>query len=399
MAISPSSLALTGPLRVLFLSDHLGHASGRIHGVTTYFLETLPAFDRTRVEPTLCILKPHHRAAAHFAAAGIQPIFLGRTKWDPRSFLDLIRLLRRREIDLLHVSGEKSLLLGRLAARLTGRPAIAHFHDTLPAPSWMRAVQRRLGPWTAAAVAVSEWVRDWAITEMALPPERIKVLHNGHNVGRFASPGPDARARVRRELDAGSATPIIGVIGRIDPIKGQTFMIRAMPRVLERRPGTLLVLVGDGSERMRCEKLVRKLGIGPAVRFLGQREDVPDLLAALDVVAMPSLSEALPYVALEAAAAGRPVVAFRTGGIPELVLHEETGLLVPARDQAALADSLCRILENAELRRTLGEHGRAYAQHFTVDRHIRGLEALYAQVCVPCPPAAVALDEARRSPY
>jgi glycosyltransferase involved in cell wall biosynthesis len=397
MSLCAGEPAPSGPLRVLFLSDHLGHANGRIHGVTTYFMETLPAFDRTRVTPTLCILKPTHRAAAHFVAAGVQPIFLGRAKWDPRSFIDLIRLLRQREIDLLHVSGEKSLLLGRVAAHLTGRPAIAHFHDTLPAPPWMRAVQRRLAPWTAAAVAVSDWVRDWAIGELALPPERIKVLHNGHNVGRFATPGPDARARLRRELEAGTATPIIGVIGRIDAVKGQTLMIRAMPRVLERQPGALLVLAGDGSERMRCQKLVRKLGIGRAVRFLGQRDDVPDLLAALDVVAMPSLSEALPYVALEAAAAGRPVVAFRTGGVPELVLHERTGLLVPPGDVAALADKLCRVLEDADLRQTLGEHGRAHAQQFTVARHIRGLESLYANVCVPFQPAAAPLDEAHRS--
>jgi glycosyltransferase involved in cell wall biosynthesis len=367
-------------LRVLFLSDHLGHAEGRIHGVTTYFLETLPAFDRARVTPTLCILQPHHQAAPRLAAAGVEPLFLGRTKWDPRSFLDLIRLLRRREIDLLHVSGEKSLLLGRLAARLTGRPVIAHFHDTLPAPPWMRPLQRRLAPSTVAAVAVSNWVRDWAIGEFALPPERITVVYNGHNVAHFATPIPDARTRLRRALGADDAAPIIGVIGRIDAVKGQTLMIRAMPRVLERQPDALLVLVGDGPERMRCEKLVRKLGIGPAVRFLGQRDDVPDLLAVLDVVAMPSLSEAFSFVALEAAAAGRPVVAFRTGGIPELVLHEKTGLLVPARDRAALAESLCRVLENADLRRTLGEHGRVHAQQFTVARHIRSLEALYATI-------------------
>ena len=89
------------PLRVLFLSDHLGHANGRIHGVTTYFLETLPAFDRARVTPTLCLLQPHHRAEARFAAAGVPPVFLGRTKWDPRSFLDLIRLRLRRQYDHL----------------------------------------------------------------------------------------------------------------------------------------------------------------------------------------------------------------------------------------------------------------------------------------------------------
>jgi glycosyltransferase involved in cell wall biosynthesis len=364
----------------MFLCDHLGHADGRIHGVTTYLLETLPAFDRTRIEPTLCILQPHHQVAAQFAAVGVPPIFLGRKKWDPRSFSDVVGLLRRREIDLLHIAGEKCLLLGRPAARLVGRTALVHLHDTLPGPVLLRALQRRMAPWTAAAIAISHSVRDWAIEELALPAERITVVYNGHDVARFGAPHPDARAHLCRELGVGVATPMIGVIGRIDAVKGQDLAVRALPMLLERCPDALLVLVGDGPERKECEALAAQLAIGQAVRFLGQRDDVPDLLTALDIVAMPSRSEGLSYVALEAAAAGRPVVAFRTGGIPELVQHERTGLLVPAGDLSALAENLCRLLQDADLRRALGEHARAHAQQFTVARHIHSLEAVYAAV-------------------
>lgn len=367
-----------GPLRVLFVSDHLGHANGAVHGVTTYFLETLAAFERARVEPALCILQPPHPAAARFAAAGLPPIFLGRSKWDPRSFADLLRLMRQREIDVLHLSGEKSLLLGRLAARLVRLPVVAHFHDALPGPRWMRWLQRRLAAHTDAAIAVSEPIRAAALDAFGLIPARVQVLHNGLDVERFAHPAADARRRIRNQLGLAPAAPTLILIGRLNPVKGQQAMIRALPRVLRQCPEAALVIVGEGPDRAACQALAREQGLAARVHFTGQRTDIPDLLAAADVAVVPSLwQEPFPFTALEAMAASRPVVAFRTGGLPEAIVDGQTGLLVPYADEDALADAVARVLTRPELATRLGAAAGRHARTFSIQRHVEQLEALY----------------------
>jgi glycosyltransferase involved in cell wall biosynthesis len=390
--VRPETDSITGGdrrLRVAFLSDHLGHANGRIHGVTTYFLETLPAFDRARVTPMLCILQPRHQAASRFAAAGVEPIFLGRTKSDPRAFMDVLGILGRESIDVLHVSGLKSLLLGRTAARLKGCPVVAHFHDTIPPPTWMQGLQRRLASSTELALAVSNPIRDFVIREFAIPSSRTQVLYNGLRTERFAHPAADARIRIRQEWGLDPSIPVIGVIGRVHPDKGQKLMIRVMPRVLRDCSEAVLVITGDGPDREACIGLVKGLGLGAKVRFTGQRDDIPDLLAAVDVVVVPSLwEEPFPFVALEAMAAGRPVVAFRTGGLSESIVEGETGYLVPLADEDALAAAVSRLVCQPRLARRLGEGAARRAQEFSIGRHVQQLEELYAAVASRFVPAA-----------
>jgi glycosyltransferase involved in cell wall biosynthesis len=388
-----------GPLRVLFVSDHLGFANGAVHGVTTYFLETLAAFARARVEPALCILQPHHPAAARFAAAGLPPpIFLGHSKWDPRAFGNLLRLVRASKVDVLHLSGEKSLLLGRLVARRLGLPVVAHVHDTLPAPRLVRALQRRLAAATEVVLANSRPVREFVIRELKLLPERVQVLHYGLGLERFARPAADARPRLRAELGLAPATPTAILVGRVHPVKGQQAMIRALPRVLQQCPETVLVIVGEGPDRAACAALARQQGLGGRVRFTGQRDDIPDLLAAADVAVVPSLwQEPFGLVALEAMAAGRPVVAFRTGGLPESIVDGETGFLVAPGDETGLADAVARVLARPELAGRLGAAAARRAQAFSIRSHVERLEELYGELhrgsracrrCGAVPPAA-----------
>jgi glycosyltransferase involved in cell wall biosynthesis len=368
-------------IKVLFANDHLGHRNGVVHGLTTYFLETLPCFEKTRVEPTLCILGRWHPAVTRFAASGLQPLFLARGKWDPGALADIVRLIRSRRIDLLHLSGMKAILLGRIAARLTRRPTVIHLHDLSPLGSWLRFGQRHCVPKPDLALAVSNAVRDFAIRQFRLQPQRVEVLHNGHALERYARACADARFRIRTEFGLAPSARVILVIGKMmTRIKGQHHAIFAMQRIIERCPDAALLLVGDGPDRGLCEQMVNQLGLEQRVRFAGQREDVPDLLAATDVLAMPSSTEGLPYVALEAAAAGRPVVAFDCGGMPDVVLQGQTGILVPPGDQSALATAIVRVLADPALAKRLGEAGRRHAANFTVDRHIARLEELYAAV-------------------
>ena len=238
------------PIEVLVIRDHLIWSGG-----TIYFLETLPRFDPTRVRLSMCVLQPRCPVARDFEAAGIRPVFLERRQRDPRRLLDLVRLVRARRPDLLFLSGPKSNLLGRLAARWTGVPAVLRLNNMLPEAAGVALVQRRLASGTTAAVAVSNAVRQWASRHYALPPERIRVVHDGRDVDRFAMPAPDARARIRRELDIQADAALIGLLGRVvSNQKGQDLMIGLMPELRRRRPDAVLLIVGDGRDLEACRR-------------------------------------------------------------------------------------------------------------------------------------------------
>ena len=386
------------PLRVLFVQDHLGQSADSIHGVTRYLLSTLPALDRRTIEPSLCVLTPWHAVGGPLLEAeGIEPVFLRRAKWDPRVALDLIRLVRAGAIDLLHVSGFKAAMLGRIAALATGRAAIIHLHDARPMAPWVRLIQHRLAHGTDAAIVVSEALRGVAVADYGMAPERVQVLYNGVDCDASARVPADARPRVRQELGLADDARVIGMVGRIEPGKGFKPLLEAMPAVCARCPRAVLLVVGDGPTRPDCAGLAAALGIGAAVRFTGFRRDVPELLAAMDVMAAPAIAEeGLGYAVLEAMCAALPVVATRCGGLVETVVHGETGLLVAKGNVPELADALVTILTDEAVRAAFAAAARRRSTAFSVAGHVDRLQALYRQVAkarqrqpaVAPPPAA-----------
>jgi glycosyltransferase involved in cell wall biosynthesis len=370
------------PLRVLFVQDHLGQSADSIHGVTRYLLSTLPALDRRAIEPSLCVLTPWHPVGGPLLEAeGIEPVFLGRAKWDPRVALDLIRLVRAGAIDVLHVSGFKAAMLGRIAALAAGRAAIVHLHDARPMAPWVRLIQRRLAHGTDAAIVVSEALRGVAVADYGMPPGRVQVLYNGVDCDAFARVPADARFRVRQELGLADDARVIGMVGRIEAGKGLKPLLEAMPAVRARCPRAVLLVVGDGPTRPDGERLVQQLGIGAAVRFTGFRRDIPELLAAMDVMAAPAIAEeGLGYAVLEAMSAALPVVATRCGGLAETVVHGETGLLVAKGNVPELADALVTILTDEAGRGSFAAAARRRSAAFSVAGHVDQLQALYRHV-------------------
>lgn len=292
---------------------------------------------------------------------------------------DLVRFVRRHRIDLLHLDGRPGFPFGRLAARLSRRPTLAHLHAMLPMPL-PREILSRL-PWFSAsrAIAVSAAVRTWALDWLPIAPDRVEVLYNGHDFERFAFPPADARERVRGELGLGLDLPVIGLIGRLDfGQKGQDVMVRALPKVHERHPDARLLVVGDGPDLRRCKALAASSDLTGAVVFAGYRHDIEAVLAAVDVVVVPSTcEEGLALVALEALAAGRPVIASQSGGLIEVVLHGDTGLVVPKGNSIALGEAVSRLLDDSALARRLGANGRKLARRFSLESHVERLTAIY----------------------
>jgi glycosyltransferase involved in cell wall biosynthesis len=213
-----------------------------------------------------------------------------------------------------------------------------------------------------AVVAVSRAVADRLVQAAGIPPERIRVILNGIETHRFSPDGLDGpRSEVRRSLCVTEKTRVVLVPSVLREGKGHELLLRVLPSLCARVPDLRVLFAGDGERERELRREVADRELEGAVQFLGFRSDIPALLAASDLVVLPSRAEALPTVLLEAAAAGRPVVATRVGGIPEVVQDGRTGLLVPPDDAAALGRAVLALLQDDARARCYGREARSLA--------------------------------------
>lgn len=370
-------------MRLLFLSDHLGYADGITTGATTYFLTVLPELKAQGIDVLACFLRERHPVATQLDDRGVVPIFLNRGKWDPLALIDLLRIIDRERIDLVHAAGMKGILLGRAAGRIRKRKVITHLHDTSVPGTMFRLLHQAMAGWTDRCLVISEAVGRLARERFGIPAARVTVLYNGIDLETYRQDSTEtreARERIRREFSLPHGAPVLAIIGRLSPEKGQAFFLPWLPELLQTHPEAHVLIVGQGPTKQECETILRKNGAAGSVRFTGQRSDIPDILAASDVLVIPSLMEGLSFCALEAMAAGCPVAAFRVGGIPELIIHERTGVLASERDGTALVEEIRRLLDDAALRASVVAEGRIFVNRFSTQNHIQGLIAIYEDV-------------------
>jgi glycosyltransferase involved in cell wall biosynthesis len=258
-------------------------------------------------------------------------------------------------------------------------PIVSHLHienhfRSTTAPL-LRAADNATARLCSALVAVSEDTR--RAYERQGYPRRIETVYNGVDVGEGG-----AASLVRRELGVPEGALLVGEVGRLCDVKGQRELIAALAQL----PDTRAVLVGTdleqgGKFQLELEREADRLGVGDRVVFAGRRDDVSDVLAELDVFALPSWTEGLPLVVLEAMARSRAVVATSVGGTPEIVVDGETGLLVPPRNSAALAAALRRLLGDDELRTQMGDAGyRRVRDRFSAAAMTKRVLEIYDEV-------------------
>ena len=227
---------------------------------------------------------------------------------------------------------------------------------------------------------MADVIHGFAVGDYSLRSERVRTLHNGVVLEPFRDVAASARQTRMTELGIPAASVVLGLVGRMFPVKGQRRMIEMMPAIVHRCPEAVLLLVGDGPERPRCEARVAELNLARNVRFAGQRSDVAQMLKTCDLVVLPSESEGLPLAAIEAMAAGRPVVAFDVGGMREVIDDGQTGLLVPSGDEAAFTAAVLSLLQNREKLSSLGIRASDAAERFSMDHHVAKLLEHYRQL-------------------
>lgn len=345
--------------------------------------------DPERFERSICITRWEDRFEREPSArllldrlrgAGVRVIPLRRSgRGDLLAWRPLLRVLRDERIDVLHAHLFGSNVWASVLGRLTRVPAvIAHEHMWAYSGGGMRPLIDRelIGRFCDAFVAVSQEGRRRMIEIERVPAGKVAYVPNG--IPRL--PAGDGPA-LRRELGIDPGAPCIGSVGHLRVEKAFEVLLEATAEVRRRIPEVAVVIAGEGPERAMLEGLRARLGLERAVFLPGARDDVANVLAALDVAVCCSDFEGGPLSVMEYMGAGLPVVATRVGGLPELVREGRTGLLVEPRDPGSLAVAVAGLLADPQRRAALGEAGRELqAATYDIDVWVRRLEGLYLEL-------------------
>jgi glycosyltransferase involved in cell wall biosynthesis len=293
---------------------------------------------------------------------------------DPQCIFRLANLFRREQVAVVHTHQYTPFFYAAAARLLHQRPAILltehgrHYPD-YPRPK--RQVINRLLLWRRdRVVAVGEAVRTALIANDGFPSNRVGVIYNGIDLAPFAA-ATDTRGTVRKELGLDNKDFIIAQVARLDYLKDHATALRAMDLVRRRRPTARLALIGEGPELGPIQRMIQELDLAAHVRLLGLRRDIARVLPAADLFLLSSISEGIPLTVIEAMVARLPVVCTRVGGVPEVVEEGSTGLLAPSGDHADLAEKICQLAGNPDLRLAMGLRGRERAMSFFSEQRMQ----------------------------
>ena len=364
----------TQPIRVMFVITCMP-----VGGAETLLVNLVRGMDRSRFSPELCCLKDFGPLGEVLARE--IPAFRGlispTNKFDFRVWGRLTRLLRERSIDAVVTvgTGGDKMFWGRLAARRAGVPVILSALHSTGLPDHVEFPNRLLAPITDGFIAVAEAHGRYLAAAEGCPAHKVRVIPNGVDIVRFKPAEADPKLAMSLGLAPGE--PAVGIVAALRPEKNHELFLRVAANVLKCVPQSQFLIVGDGPCREELARLAKDLSIGDAVRFLGTRSDIPELLALMDVVALTSHMEANPVSILEAMASGKPVVAPAVGSIPETVVHGETGYLAPPGSEEDLSRFLVKLLTDRAQARQMGLAGRQrVVERYTLERMVQGYQDL-----------------------
>lgn len=375
-------------------------------GTERQMMEQLRRLDRRRWRPLVASLHSDGPLRDELAALALphQAFPIHTRLGHPNTLLQVARLAywcKSERVVLVHAHDFYSNLIGLMAGRLVGARVIASRRDLA---HWLSPSKQRFLSWVCRAadrvVANAEAVVEHAVKELDVPRERVTLIPNGLDLERFDAelrlapvPPLDLTAGAQKEaaetegapaqapIAAPIIAPIVAMVANMHlPDKGHGDLLTAVALLRERGRRLKVLFVGDGAERPRIEQRVVQLGLADSVHFLSRRDDVPRILAHVDLLCLPSWAEGFPNAVMEAMAASLPVVVTAVGGCPELVADGQNGLVVPPREPPALAEAIERILfgMGRKAARVMGRKGRAIIrERYSLDSSAARLAELY----------------------
>lgn len=382
-----------GRIRVLRIIARLNIGGPAIHVVNL-----TADLDHTRFQSLLVtgVESPDEGSMLDYAfTRGVQPLVLPEIvnefslkPRDGKALLRLYSVIKRKRPHIVHTHTAKAGFLGRLAARLAGVPLVVHtYHGHVlhgyysdAKNSMLRSMERLLARLTNKIITISELIKCDLVNYKIAAAEKITVLPLGFDLAPFLSCHRH-RGELRQEYGLDERARLVGIVGRLVPIKNHRLFLDTAARLAAREERVRFVVVGDGALRGEMEAYAAALGIGDRVIFTGWRRDLPRIYADLDVLAVSSNNEGTPVSAIEAMASGVPVAATRVGGLPDLITEGETGCLTPPQNPEALTTAILGLLQDPQAAERLRRAARAMVQErFRVHRLTADMEQLYLRL-------------------
>lgn len=376
---APAADATPGWPRVLLFTD-----SDSFSGTERHILDLAKSLPRQNVSVRLGCPVPSP-LADEAKKAGIPVVAIAKRGLLDKAAVDTLRgLLQTGEIDVIHSHNGRTAMLAAMAVRLarSGR-CVATQHFIEPNRNRRRGLRRMIARhvhnWVAKHtdyfIAISRAVERMMTFRGDSLPNRIRIVCNGiAPLDGQLKPAADLRS----ELQIPAEAPLIFCAARLQPEKSISTLIAAMSLLLKKNPSAVCLVAGEGAERPLLERQISRLGLTGPVRLLGYRTDVPSLIAACDVLVLPSINEPFGLVLLEAMSLSRPVVATAAGGALEIVVPKQTGLLVPPQRPEDLADAISAILSNQTMANTMGRNGkRRFEEYFTAEKMAGATAEIY----------------------
>ncbi len=361
--------------------DKLSVSGSGVHGITKAIEWWIPRFDSERFQFTVCSLRNPEPAGEVLEKKGIKVFFLSKGKFDFSTLTSLMALVKREQVDVLHLHGYGATNFGRLTSLLTGIPNIVHEHVVFAdQPLYQTVADTLLAPLTTKALAVSEPVREFMHTVRKEREKTLETLIIGIPLAEFQAPAAAEVEETRDRLGISPQEQIVCTVGRLDIQKGQKYLLEAASAILQSCPQTRFLIVGDGPELDSYKAIAQKAGISEKVIFTGLRQDVPALLALSDVIAIPSIFEGGPLTLLEAMNLNKPVIGTPVGFMGELIDDGTTGFLVPCKDAQTLADKAVFLLQHPEAAQRMGTAGGEACKQYDISQSVNRLDEIYAEL-------------------
>lgn len=339
-----------------------------VNGALVTCLEVTKALAERGHSITL-VCRPDSWIAGELKDTDVEIVYSSLKRWPPQELRRIANEARQRDIDVFHTHMSSANFFGIILRRMTGIPCVATANNRYIQLHWM---------FNDFVVAASDATRKFHQRYNLVPRRKIDVVYNFIEDSRFQGVSESARNTIREQWELPQDALAVGAIGDVIQRKGLVHLVRAMPRLLEQVPHAHIISIGH----TRCTYVrevkaeISKLGVENHFTWAGRRNDMPEVLSALDACVLPTLEDNLPLAILEAMASGLPVVASRVGGLPECVLENETGFLVPPADHDRLADALIRLLSESSMRLKFGENARQKVRDtFSRDSQVARMES------------------------
>lgn len=364
------------PLKTLFLLTTMP-----VGGAETLLVDLIRRLDRNRFTPEIACLKELDELGTMMSREVLATSNYLSNKYDLRVLPKLTRYLIRQKIDAIVIVGAgDKMFWGRLAGALARTPVVISALHSTGWPDGVGRLNRLLTPLTDAFIGVAAEHGRYLSEEGGFPPSKVHVIPNGIDTNRFRR-DIAAGSYVRDEFQIPLDAPVCGIVAALRPEKHHELFLTGAQRIRQELPDARFLIVGDGPERRKLERLAQVLRVADAVHFLGTRRDVPAVLAAMNCMLLTSKMEANPVSILEALATEVPVVAPRVGSIPTTVLDSKTGFLIEPGSVVDLADKVARVLRDLDLGVQLGRNGRQMVEtQWSVDAMVSGYEDLITQI-------------------